>query len=347
MRGFSATRLFDAFLLAANAYLSFAVLRESLALSERARDSALRIQTSLEYRQSLPIVNADAQKYAYASLCFGDVTVDGTLVLFMALKAHNAQADFVALTHNLSRAAETRLARHGVRSISVEPLQTKKHYMTAKKKPQTDFRDAILWSKLRAWQLTDYSKVIMMDADLLVLENVDELFQMPQVAASAMVHPSEKISFFKTSEYGMRPRNKIDRKSRDSSVLEGWSGLNSGVTVLKPSNETFQNLLSELSIIPNRPCCPSQEFIYNFFEERKQYFRLPAVYNGRVISSAANGGDDEDTEDSNASSLALRQLTKIHHFVGAKPWKKRDVSSVMNRLWWEYMDKVTEIDKAK
>ncbi|KAJ3074926.1 hypothetical protein HDU98_009804 [Podochytrium sp. JEL0797] len=275
-----------------------------------------------------------APKNAFASLCFGDATVGGTLVLFAALKAVKSKGDYVAMTYDVSAANLEKLHSHGIKTIPMHPLNASKYYMTSRKRPETESRDAILWSKLRAWQLVAYDKVIMLDSDLLVLENVDELFEMPEVAASAMVHASEKISFYKSAEYGMKPGNKIDRKTRDPELLEGWSGLNSGVTVLKPSNETFTRLLTELSILPNRPCCPSQEFIYNFFEERKQYFRLPAVYNARSISG---GGSDSDELD--ATAAALKRHMKIYHFVGTKPWKKRDMSA-MNRLWWRYYDEI-------
>ncbi|KAJ3111462.1 hypothetical protein HK100_002673 [Physocladia obscura] len=275
------------------------------------------------------------QRRAYATLCFGDATVPGVRVLFAALHAIHAQADFVALTNNISSESATLLKLDGIKILTTLPLSPQTYYMWAKKRAETEARDAILWSKLRAWQLTQYDKVVMLDADLLVLENIDELFQMPEVSASPMVHTSEKISFYKSCEYGMKARNKIDRKSRDPSLLEGWSGLNSGVTVLNPSNETFTRLLNELSIIPNRPCCPSQEFIYNFFEERKQYFRLPAVYNSRIISAAGGGGADPDEQET--ATLALKQYVKVYHFVGTKPWKKRD-SSAMNKLWWKYFD---------
>ncbi|KAK9682342.1 hypothetical protein RND81_10G066400 [Saponaria officinalis] len=39
-------------------------------------------------------------------------------------------------------------------------------------------------SKLRIWQLTDYSKVIFIDADFIVLNNIDHLFSYPQLSAS-------------------------------------------------------------------------------------------------------------------------------------------------------------------
>ncbi|XP_062005548.1 putative UDP-glucuronate:xylan alpha-glucuronosyltransferase 5 [Rosa rugosa] len=41
------------------------------------------------------------------------------------------------------------------------------------------------YSKLRVWQLTEYSKVIFIDADLLVLENMDIFFTYPQLSAAA------------------------------------------------------------------------------------------------------------------------------------------------------------------
>jgi lipopolysaccharide biosynthesis glycosyltransferase len=185
-------------------------------------------------------------------------------------------------------------------------------------------RDTILWAKMRVWQLEDYEKVIMLDADLLILRNVDELFQLPELSGTPLLDPREKIQFFKTAEYGLRQRNKIDRK-KPTGLQEGWSGLNSGVTVVQPSNKTFTDMLNELSIIPNRPCCPSQEFIYNFFEERKRYYRIPFVYNTRVLSE----GSPQPSSN-----------TKIYHFVGSKPWKKRDPQNMLNAIWWMFKDAV-------
>lgn len=95
-----------------------------------------------------------------------------------------------------------------------------------------------------------------------------------------------------------------------SEMLPGWSGLNSGVTVLKPSNQTFAALMSELEILPNRHCCPSQEFLYHFFEGRNRFFRLPIVYNARLPF--------------HYSKQEWRQLmrhVKIYHFLGSKPWE--------------------------
>ncbi|KAJ0014426.1 hypothetical protein Pint_19887 [Pistacia integerrima] len=40
------------------------------------------------------------------------------------------------------------------------------------------------YSKLRVWQLIEYEKVIFIDADLLVLRNIDKFFSYPQLSAA-------------------------------------------------------------------------------------------------------------------------------------------------------------------
>ncbi|KAB1220958.1 UDP-glucuronate:xylan alpha-glucuronosyltransferase 1 [Morella rubra] len=40
------------------------------------------------------------------------------------------------------------------------------------------------YSIFRLWQLTDYDKIIFIDADLLILRNIDFLFEMPEISAT-------------------------------------------------------------------------------------------------------------------------------------------------------------------
>ncbi|KAF5942439.1 hypothetical protein HYC85_020081, partial [Camellia sinensis] len=65
------------------------------------------------------------------------------------------------------------------------------------------------YSKFRLWQLTDYDKIIFIDADLLILRNIDFLFEMPEITATG----------------------------------NNGSLFNSGVMVVEPSNCTFQLLM--------------------------------------------------------------------------------------------------------
>jgi alpha-N-acetylglucosamine transferase len=157
----------------------------------------------------------------------GDGFVIGTLVMFHSLRKTGAQADFVAITANLSQEAVNLLERSGIIVKVVEPLLVTQYHSNYK----SDARDSILWTKLRVWQLEEYSKIIMLDSDLFVLQNSDELFNYPEFASTPMVDPSEKTLFFLSPEMGLMPRNKAKQDSffpQTSSLLPHWSGVNSG-----------------------------------------------------------------------------------------------------------------------
>nr|GMD49614.1 UDP-glucuronate:xylan alpha-glucuronosyltransferase 1 [Ipomoea batatas] len=71
------------------------------------------------------------------------------------------------------------------------------------------------YSKFRLWQLTDYNKIIFIDADLLILRNIDFLFGMPEISATG-----------------------------NNGTL-----FNSGVMVIEPSNCTFRLLMDHIDEI--------------------------------------------------------------------------------------------------
>ncbi|KAI8806418.1 nucleotide-diphospho-sugar transferase [Cladochytrium replicatum] len=265
--------------------------------------------------------------YAYATLCLGNATVAGAAVLFHSLRATASTiGDFVVLAYNLPQETLDSLHRLGIRTYEVAPLQFRFLYLTSNDNESNPNRDGILWTKLRAWQLEDYDKVVMMDCDMIALQCIDELFEMPEFSGVPMVDAKrEKIQFWKTGEYNLRAGNIVQRGPDGVNRLAtDWSGLNSGITVLKPSNETFSDLLGELEIVPGRPCCPSQEFLYHFFEARRRFFRLPQCYNGRMFP-------DKD--------MIKLGMTKVYHYLGKKPWRRKNKSK-LNKLWWIYKHEV-------
>jgi len=86
-------------------------------------------------------------------------------------------------------------------------------------KPKFDKRFIFTLNKMYAWSLTEYERVVMLDADNLFLRAPDELFQCGEFCA-AFINPC----IFHT-----------------------------GLFVLKPSNETFKSMLQEIQEkIPNR-----------------------------------------------------------------------------------------------
>ncbi|KAJ3342459.1 hypothetical protein HDU93_002218 [Gonapodya sp. JEL0774] len=309
-------------------------------------------------------------RHAYITLIFGTAQLWGSYTLFQSISETNPRADLVALVSEVDDLVRQNLHSIGIRTYSIKPLEltTKfdRFYLkrSAESKARMQHRDGILWAKLRAWQLDDYDKVVSLDSDMLVLKNIDELFNMPEISACPLSdwefhHPSskefnkndselypedpdaefdleyagttgfsgtpiEKIQFWKTSDYGSIPNNHVSRKPNDPFaqgwMLPGWSGLNSGLVVLDPSNSTFTELLDELATVPSRPCCPSQELLYHFFEKRNRYFRLPTVYNARTLKGVS-GSELE----------AKMRFMKVFHFVSEKPWGKGSKRSLHKR----------------
>jgi len=47
------------------------------------------------------------------------------------------------------------------------------------------------YSKLRVWQVTDYDKLVFIDADFIILKKLDHLFYYPQLSASG----NDKVLF--------------------------------------------------------------------------------------------------------------------------------------------------------
>lgn len=42
----------------------------------------------------------------------------------------------------------------------------------------------VTFTKLHAWKLTEYNKCVFLDADILVLQNVDDMFERPELSAA-------------------------------------------------------------------------------------------------------------------------------------------------------------------
>ena len=70
------------------------------------------------------------------------------------------------------------------------------------------------YTKLHVWNLVEYEKVVYIDADTLIMSNIDELFRRPPFAAAPDVFPPDKF--------------------------------NAGVMVVKPSKDTFQDMVARI-----------------------------------------------------------------------------------------------------
>ena len=199
---------------------------------------------------------------AYVTLVTGDDYAVGARALIRSLTLTGTDADIVVIhTDGVTQAGLAPLAALGARLVRTELLPTSDAFNRAhardvlhkvapfdkgNKPPLHTPLDN--FTKLRLWQLTDYAACVFIDADALVLQNVDELFDYPEFRAAP-------------------------------NVYEDWGDfhrMNSGIFTARPDPATFAAMLDRL----DRPGVfwrrTDQTFLEDFFPD---WHGLPVTYN--------------------------------------------------------------------
>uniref|UniRef100_A0A2I3GYI9 glycogenin glucosyltransferase n=1 Tax=Nomascus leucogenys TaxID=61853 RepID=A0A2I3GYI9_NOMLE len=146
---------------------------------------------------------------AFVTLTTNDAYAKGALVLGSSLKQHRTTRRLVVLaTPQVSDSMRKVLETVFDEVIMVDVLDSgDSAHLTLMKRPEL----GVTLTKLHCWSLTQYSKCVFMDADTLVLANIDDLFEREELSAA----PDP-----------------------------GWPDcFNSGVFVYQPSLETYNQLL--------------------------------------------------------------------------------------------------------
>ena len=125
-----------------------------------------------------------------------------------------------------------------------------------------------VFTKLAVWKLEDYSKVLLLDLDIIPLKPLDKLFELPCPAAMVRgqgeTPHGTKVDgrhFFGTENYQDYPWGQS-------------GGINAGLILLQPDNYVFQQMLAEVTA-KNHPCHvagagPEQDYLSRFFAAQKE-----------------------------------------------------------------------------
>lgn len=134
----------------------------------------------------IPILCGTAHaKYAYASILYSDSYVIPLLTLGQAINNTGSTADRVAMyTSDVSPRTVQVLEQFGWRTVPTQVL-------TSTINTPLYSRYAKTFTKIRMWELVDYEKVIYMDADVIVLQNMDHLFECPYFCAPVDQMPTK------------------------------------------------------------------------------------------------------------------------------------------------------------
>ncbi|KAJ7363271.1 hypothetical protein OS493_011553 [Desmophyllum pertusum] len=133
-----------------------------------------------EYRKTIP-----RPRYAFVTLVMcGDEYGKGALTLAWSLRQHKTQHELIVMvTPDVSVAAIKLLRKLYDRVIKVQYIKTRvKSALRGKKYRREDTWMEYSLTKARMLKLTEYDKLVWLDADSLVLNNIDNLFELPTPA---------------------------------------------------------------------------------------------------------------------------------------------------------------------
>ncbi|XP_050980891.1 glycogenin-2 isoform X1 [Labeo rohita] len=123
-----------------------------------------------------------AEAQAFVTLATTDAYSMGCIVVGKSLRRHGTSRKLVVMVSpNVSRAARLALEYVFDEVVMVDVLDSgDKAHLTLLRRPEL----GVTFTKLHCWTLTQYSKCVFLDADTLVLCNVDELFEYEELSAA-------------------------------------------------------------------------------------------------------------------------------------------------------------------
>lgn len=197
---------------------------------------------------------------SYITLVSNPDFLTGAVALARSLLMLNAQFPLTVLALDGIEGIE-RLETLGCRIQIVEPLPVSEGFrarhsrssqhklapFTKGNKP--DFHDPLNnFLKLRLWEMTGHEKVVFLDADTLVVKNIDRLFGYPEFVAAPNLYES----------------------------LADFHRMNSGVFVAQPNSQTFADMLTRLDQPDVFWPRTDQTFLQSYFPD---WHGLPYIYN--------------------------------------------------------------------
>ncbi|XP_075504763.1 galactinol synthase 1-like [Primulina tabacum] len=190
----------------------------------------------------------------------------------------------------------------------------------------------INYSKLRIWNFKEYSKMVYLDADIQVYDNIDHLFDAPDGYFYAVMDCFCEKTWSHSKQYSIGYCQQVPNKVTWPAEMGSPPPLyfNAGMFVFEPSQTTYDNLLETLRITPPTSFA-EQDFLNMFFNS--VYKPIRNVYN-LVLANLWR----------HPENVELEKVKVVHYCAaGSKPWRYTGVENNMDRedikmlvkKWWD------------
>lgn len=242
------------------------------------------------------------EKYAWVTMITRDNYVKGVVTLAYSLLKNKSKYPLVILyTSKLSEEAQKLLKT--LKNCEMKYVEPYRPECTKNIPYALPWFDEV-WTKLRIFEMTEYDKLVYIDADMCVLQNMDELFDQPvdeeHIAAcpDCLCNPLKLPGF----PYWHSP---------DYCYLEGRPTklhyFNAGLLVIKPSKELFNKLCEFINKTDLTQIYFAEQDILNKYFDKK-CIMMNNCYNAM-----------QGMKNTHPEVHDLKKVKNIH-YAGHKPW---------------------------
>lgn len=256
-------------------------------------------------------------KNAYITVLSTEEYLVGVLGLGKCLKKVNSEYNLVTLVNgNISEKSKQILKDNDIEIIETESFKVPEWIKNKNSKNHANW--SYTFDKLMIFELTQYDKLVFLDSDMYIRNNIDELFDRPHMSAT------------------------VDRCDTIL-VKDNYQKLTSGLLVIKPQEgimDKFLEIMEDDSIKNKYDNIGDQDIIQLYAPnwENKKELHLPVKYNMFFL----------DIEYYiNKGIYTLDDISVIHFITANKPWKyKKEELTTKYLDWLEFVSK-RDYEKGK
>lgn len=270
----------------------------------------------------------------WATLITNSNYLPGVLTLNYSLIKSNSNYPLIALhTSKLDAESLKILKDNNIPTLLIQNLNPGEN-----KSVEPRFVDT--WSKLYFFKLTQFKRIIQLDSDMLILQNIDELMDLN---LNGYKFASTHACVCNPLNFSNYPENWCDKNCVYSDHLNinlnksiygphcssGLSKLNSGILIVDPDMDNFNKIKSKLSDnnAVNSYIFPDQDLLADLFYN--DWLAISQYYN--TLKTFKN---------CHPTLWNLSKIKNIHFILSPKPWDVNEGNYVDDtgtfKLWWDF-----------
>ena len=247
----------------------------------------------------------EIKNYAYVLYLSNDTYLYGTITTYISLLLNNCKYPiYCCITNNLLPETIQTLKEFNLFTIEVDKITPNDISLKYYRADDGSLFENNHWyrafGKISIFNLETFNKIVYLDSDMQVVQNIDELFDKPHMSA-------------------VRAGEDLD-----------W--LNSGIMVIEPNSTEFNKLL-EIVYNNEDATIYNDEGIIKTYDpdwNSKVELHLSPIYNLNTLNQ------EEIKQNYNISTNEL----KVYHQIGKKPWEYNYelFNNYIDSLNWKYRD---------